>query len=217
MNAHGNKLQNEAAVISAQAAVEGLYQSLVEMGKAGSNPVLEILPEPDRFKQGLKYPTGNLNFSGLGLRAYYHNHAEPYIRENEHGHFHIFVTDDPAQDTKLWQHLAALSVDSMGQAQSWFCVNNWVTGGRWLPAEGAKSDLLNLFQQDIEQLTPVEKWIFYMLAVYFSRLLDLLAARDKMLESLTATNSPDKLFNDRSIYDLAKMPVDLLVDLSSST
>ncbi len=111
--------------------------------------------------------------------------------------------------------LAALSVDSMGQAQSWFCVNNWVTGGKWLLAEGAKSELLNLFQQDIEPLIPVEKWLFYMLAVYFSRLLDLLEARDNMLESLATTDNPEKLFNDRSIYDLAKMPVDLLTDLST--
>jgi len=201
--------------ISQQTAVQGLYQSLVEMGELESNPVLEILPEPGRFKQGFKYPVGNLNFSGMGLRAYYHNHAEPYVRENEHGHFHIFVADDPSQETKLWQHLAALSVDSMGQAQSWFCVNNWVTGGRWLPAEGAKSDLMKLFQQDIKPLIPVEKWIFYMLAVYFSRLLDLLEARDDRLASLTKTRSPEKLFNDRAIYDLAKMPVDLLADLST--
>ncbi|GMR05942.1 MAG: hypothetical protein BMS9Abin25_0521 [Gammaproteobacteria bacterium] len=201
-------------MISEQAAVGGLYQSLIDMGKLGSNPVLAILPEPDRFKQGLKYPAGNLNFSGMGLRAYYHNHARPYIRENEHGHFHIFITDDSSQSSKLWQHLAALSVDSMGQAQSWFCVNNWVTGGKWLPAERAKSDLLKLFQQDTEQLIPVERWIFYMLAVYFSRLLDLLEARDSMIESLISRGSPEKLFNDRSIYDLAEIPVDLLADLT---
>jgi len=210
---HVSEQKSDAIVISEQAAIEGLYQSLLEMGRLASNPVLEILAEPDRFKQGLKYPAGNLNFSGLGLRAYYHNHAKPYSRENEHGHFHIFVTDDPSQDVKLWQHLAALSVDAMGQAQSWFCVNNWVTGGTWLTAEKAKSELLNLFEQNRAQFMPVEKWIYYMLAVYFWRLLDLLEERDRTIKSLAA-DTPDALFGDRSIYDLAEMPVDLLADLS---
>jgi len=150
----------------------------------------------------------------MGLRSYYHNHARPYIRENEHGHFHIFITDDSSQSSKLWQHLAALSVDSMGQAQSWFCVNNWVTGGKWLPAKTAKSDLLKLFQQDTKQLIPVERWIFYMLAVYFPRLFDLLEARDSMIESQISGGNPDKLFKDRSIYALAEIPVDLLADLT---
>jgi len=208
------RVKSDSIVISEQVAVEGLYQSLLEMGRLESNAVLEVLPDPDKFKQGQKYPAGNLNFSGLGLRAYYHNHAEPYVRENEHGHFHIFVTDDPSQDVKLWQHLAALSVDAMGQAQSWFCVNNWVTGGTWLKAKTAKSELLKLFQQDAAQFAPVEKWIFYMLATYFSRLLNLLEVRDSRIESLAAANGPDTLFKDRSIYDLAEMPVDLLADLS---
>jgi len=201
-------------VMSEQAAVEGLYESLLEMGRLASNPVLEVLPESDKFKQGLKYPAGNLNFSGNGLRAYYHNHAKPYVRDNEHGHFHIFVTDDPLQDVKLWQHLAALSVDDMGQPQSWFCVNNWVTGGTWLTAETAKSELLNLLQQGTAQFAPVEKWIYFMLAVYFSRLLNLLEERDSMIESLATAHDPNTLFKDRSIYDLAEMPVDLLADLS---
>jgi len=201
-------------MMSEQAAVEGLYKSLVNMGKLASNPVLAILPEPDSFKQGKKYPAGNLNFSGMGLRAYYHNHARPYIRENEHGHFHIFITDDSSQSSKLWRHLAALSVDSMGQAQSWFCVNNWVTGGKWLPAKSAKSDLLKLFQQDTAKLFPVERWIFYMLAVYFTRLLDLLERRDNAIESASATANTEITFKDRSVYDLAEMPVDLLADLS---
>lgn len=201
-------------MLSDKAAVEGLYQSLIDMGNTESNPVLEVLPDPDRFKQGEKYPAGNLKFHGMGLHAYYHNHAKPYIRKNEHGHFHIFITDDASQDTEQWQHLAALSVDSMGQAQSWFCVNNWVTGGRWLNTEKAKYDLLKLFQQDTDQLLPVEKWIFYMLAVYFSRLVELLQARDNMLESLTTTDCPDSILNDRAIYDMAEIPVDLLTDLS---
>lgn len=203
-------------MISEQAAVEGLYQSLIDMGRSGSNPVLEILPRPGSFKQGFKYPAGNLKFAGLGLRAYYHNHAKPYVRENEHGHFHIFISDKPSQDLKQWQHLAALSVDSMGQAQSWLCVNNWVTAGKWLTTDMAKSNLLNLFQQDTGKLNPVEKWIFYMLAVYFSKLLDLLEARDSMVESLATADKLKKLFKDRSIYDLAEMPVDVLADLSIS-
>ncbi len=200
--------------MSEQDAIEGLYESLVDMGKFASNPILEILPKPDTFKQGKKYPAGNLKFPDIGLRAYYHNHAAPYIRENEHGHFHIFISDDASQSKESWQHLAALSIDSLGQPQSWFCVNNWVTGGKWLAAEKAKSDLLKLFQQDTEKLFPVERWIFYMLAVYFSRLLDLLERRDNAIESASPTANTDITFKDRSVYDLAEMPVDLLADLS---
>lgn len=203
-------------MISEQAAVEGLYQSLVDMGKLESNPVLEILPEPDKFKQGEKYRAGNLKFPDMGLRAYYHNHAAPYIKENEHGHFHIFISDDVSRRTEYWQHLAALSIDSMGQPQSWFCVNNWVTGDKWLPAEKAKSDLLKLFQQDTIKLSPVERWIFYMLAVYFPKLLDLLEKRDSTIESLTTTGHTENTFKDRSIYYLAEMPVDLLDDLTKT-
>ena len=205
-------------MISEQTAIEGLHQCLLELGQTQSNPVLAILPEPDQIKQGVKYPAGNLLFAETGLRAYYHSHAEPYIRKNEHGHFHIFIADSSAQESPVWSHLAALSVDSMGQPQSWFCVNNWVTGGKWLPADSIKTLLLTLFQQNQHQITEqfilVERWIFYMLAVYYHKLLGLLTLRDCMLSDLSAANDVESILNDRSVYDLAETAIDLLGDLS---
>ncbi len=207
-------MTNRSTLISGQTAVNGLYQSLLEFGETASNPVLAIMPQADKFKQGQKYPAARLCYPGIGLRAYYHQHAAPFIRDREHGHFHIFLTDEPAKNLKSWQHLAALSVDNMGQPQSWICVNNWVTGGKWLAEKQAESHLLKLFQQETEHLASVEKWIFYMLAVYFSRLLELLVTRDRLIDSLTGPEGYKNLFGDRSVYQLAEIPIDLLADLS---
>jgi len=201
-------------MISEQTALEGLYKCLIDFGQIQSNPVLAILPEPDTIEQGMKYPAGNLLFAGAGLRAYYHTHREPYIRSNEHGHFHIFISDRPGQDSTDWSHLAALSVDNMGQPQSWFCVNNWVTGGAWLATDRFKPLLQQLLLQDTGSFVLVEQWVFYMLAVYYQKLLSLLAARDAKLNELTATEDVDSILNDRSVYDLAETPVDLLDDLA---
>ncbi len=195
-----------------QTAIDGLTQCLAEMGRARSNPVLEILSHTDSYRQNVKYPTGNLKFPGMGLRAYYHNHGKPYLRENEHGHFHIFILDKTSSDTDYWRHLAALSMDNVGQARSWFCVNNWVTGGKWLSSELAQSRLLKVFRQDPGHLLAVEKWIFYMLAIYFSKIMALLEKRDTFIDTSTNTGKP--IFDDRSVYDLAEISIDLLADIS---
>ncbi len=191
-----------------------MYQSLLEFGESASNPVLAIIPQADKFIPGQKYPAARLCYPGIGLRAYYHQHTTPYIRDGEHGHFHIFLTDEPVKNRNSWRHLAALSVDGMGQPQSWICVNNWVTGGKWLSAIQAESYLPELFQQKTEHLAPVERWIFHMLAVYFSRLLELLETRDRRIGSLTTSVSLEKLFNDRLVYQLSESPIDLLADLT---
>ncbi len=204
-------------MISEQEAIEGLYQCLLDFGQIQSSPVLAILPEPDTIEQGIKYPAGNLLFAGNELRAYYHNHREPYVRSNEHGHFHVFITSGSEQDAAAWSHVAALSVDSMGQPQSWFCVNNLVTSGTWLASDRIEALLQQRLQPNSASFTLVERWIFYMLAVYYRKILSLLAARDEKLYELAGTDDIATVLNNRSVYDLAESSIDLLDDLAIMT
>ncbi len=200
-----------------QAAINKLTRCLQDMGKLGSNPVLEILRGTDKFIQGKKFPDGNLQFSGIGLQAYYHNHAKPYLRPNEHGHFHIFYSDDASLSLDQWRHLVALSIDSDGQPRSWFCVNQWVTGGQWLQAKDAGPALQQVFSRETSSLIMVEKWIVSMLDIYSIQLQQLLADRDSKINALITAGKPDKqmsIFTDRSVYDLAEKSIDLLADLS---
>ncbi len=202
---------------SRNTAIEGLYQSLLDLGNADTNPVLAILSDPDNIRRDIKYPEGDLRFADIGLRAYYHSHAEPWLRKLEHGHFHIFLRDSHEHGQAGWSHLAALSVDKMGQPRNWFCVNNWVTGGAWLDIDEARERLSALSGQDTGSLTMVERWLFYMLMVYQEQLLELLGQRELKLQELCSNNDLSQAMNDRNIYDLAELPVDLISDLTIMT
>ncbi len=198
--------------VNAHRAAEQLYESLTMMGAADSNPVLQVLPCPHEIVQGKKYPPGNLQFGGLGLRAYYHSHARPHVRRDEHGHFHVFI-HMPDDNEVHWSHLVALSVDAQGQPQKWMTVNRWVTGSRWCLAGELDAALATLPVEPAD-LSPVELWLYSLLCLYRPEIRGLLEKRDTRIHAMTVDKELTQVLEDRRIYTLSEAGTDLLEDLA---
>lgn len=179
------------------------------MGARRTNPVLLLLGEPPSIQQGVKYPPERLQFGGHGLQAYYHTHAEPWLRPDEHGHFHLFVE----ADTEQWSHLAALSIDREGQPRAWFTVNKWVTGGVWLDPPALLHRLDTVLDKPLQEATLplLERWLVDMVALYRRQLPDLLQDRDSALQRAGSISSG--ILEDRNHHELSSQDIMLQRDL----
>jgi len=191
-------------------AAESIYQCLLEMGQRHTNPVLEVLAQPDRIEQGVKYPPGRLRFGDGPLRAYYHVHTEPYLRPGEHGHFHLFVATTSLESETRWCHVAGLSMNHQGQPVRWFAVNNWVTGGTWLDADTLWVDIMAALTVDPAGYSLLERWLAGMLGLYLSELQQLLQERDAALAAESAGQPLPEVLQERAIYELSAVPINLL-------
>ena len=198
------------------AAARGLLETLVALGERQTNPVLPLLGDPPRIREGVRYPRHALRFGGHGLRAYYHSHGDPWRRDDEHGHFHLFVAGDET-DAAGWSHLVALSIDDQGQPRAWFTVNNWVTAGPWLPTNRLL-ERLDVFlgrAANDNSLSLTERWLTHMLGLFRHRLPALLVARDDALQARQGERTLDATLKDRTIYELSRQTVDLQAELAA--
>ncbi len=182
-------------------------------GAGRSNPVLEVLRDVPDFVQGRKYPQPPLEFAAGRGRAYYHSHPRTAADAEEHGHFHLFVPQGRARDKPGWAHLAALAMDRDGQPVRWFATNRWVTGGGW----GERDWLL----ARVDALTPerepagIQQWLAAMLRLYRTELEALLTARDAHCADRPGRSCGQAIWDDRCLYELAQVPVDLVAKLAS--
>jgi hypothetical protein len=187
-----------------------LFACIQEMGERRSNPVLELLEDIPTFVQGTKYPQPALAFGDNQWRGYYHSHSMADADVREHGHFHLFTRfTDSGQD---WAHLAALAMDGEGQPIRWFVTNRWVTGSDWADRDGllaAVDALVPANEQDV-----LRQWLTSLLKLYTTELGDLLDARDARITDLLQGRPKDAVLDDRSLYELACMPVDLAAKLT---
>ncbi len=198
------------------AAARGLLETLVALGERQTNPVLPLLGDPPRIREGVRYPRHALRFGGHGLRAYYHSHGDPWRRDDEHGHFHLFVAEDDT-DAAGWSHLAALSIDDEGQPRAWFTVNNWVTSGPWLPTRRLL-ERLDVFLEEAAndaELSLTERWLSHMLGLFRHHLPALLVARDDALQACQGERTLAATLKDRTIYELSRQPLDLQTELAA--
>ncbi len=184
-----------------------------QFGADRSNPVLEVLQNTPDFVQQRKYPQPPLEFAAGHGRVYYHSHPLADARPAEHGHFHVFLHHERGTGKEDWAHLAALAMDREGQPVRWFATNRWVTGGDW----GERGWLL----AGVDRLAPereatlLQRWLAAMLRLYRPELEVLLEARDARLADLRATSCGGELKDDRRVYELAQVPVDLVAKLAS--
>lgn len=185
-----------------------LYDDLIDMGQLETNPALEIIKQVDCFQKNTKYPKDNLRFDNSALRAYYHSHESPLHTEDEHGHFHLF-TGDADKHNDEWSHLVGLSVDYMGQPLRWFVVNRWVTSGHWLSTDELDNFYAHLTPA-IKDLSLVERWLLNMLGFYRQEIRVLYSQRDQELTRLNDIQRDCDIFDDRAVYDLARLDINLL-------
>jgi hypothetical protein len=192
---------------------EAVVACLQEMGQARTNPVLDVLEGAGRVETNRKYPRTYLHPGGPGWRAFYHCHPAPCRSPAEHGHFHLFarVQGQGGKD-ESWTHVAALSMDAMGQPLRWFAVNGWVTGGRWLSAH----QLARLIEAVPvrHEGSAAERWLAAMVGVHRREIEALLNERDRSLAAIAGSRATDEVLGDRAVYELAQCPVRLLEKLN---
>ena len=188
-----------------------LSEVLVDYGQRRTNPVLDVLPVSEPFHLNRKYPTERLRFGNDQWRAYYHSHSDQYPAPwQEHGHFHLFYRVDETGDSAVdWSHVAALSMNAEGQPVRWFTVNNWVTGDRWVEASG----LVDRIRFSTDGDRPVSRWLACMTGFYHATIIDLLLARDQVLDVARNGESLSNALLDRNIYFLSDQAIDLKREL----
>lgn len=192
-----------------QAWAELLLSSLQAFSEQQSNPVLTLLGAERRLVAERKYPDPPLAFGDDAWRAYYHFHTTQ--QANEHGHFHIFTR--AAGTEPGWGHVAALGMDGLGQPLRWFAVNAWVTRDAWLPATVMADALGRLATSG--QAGPLPAWLAAMLGLYAESLNELWQCRDEAIDQASAGRPRDVVLQDRAVYELAAIPIDLQSRLES--
>jgi hypothetical protein len=204
---------DETAETGTASAAQVVLGCIRQFGADRSNPVLEVLQETPDFVQQQKYPQPPLEFAAGRGRAYYHSHALAGAEPEEHGHFHLFLQHGRGTRKEDWAHLAALAMDREGQPVRWFATNRWVTGGDW----GERGWLL----AGVDTLAPeretavLQRWLAAMLRLYRPELEVLLEARDAYLADLRAATSGEAPTEERCVYELAQVPVNLAAKLAS--
>lgn len=183
-----------------------LFACMQEMAERRTNPTLLILDGVETVETERRYPEARLYFGNDQWRAFYHCHDAPNKTAEEHGHFHLFT-----REGKDWAHVVGLSIDPFGQPLHWFSVNRWVTGGPWLERDALLSHLNGDHYSIDDPL--VGRWLFAMLQVYRSVLLEQFTRRDRALDSLARQQSKQALWEDRTVYTLASSPVDIQTTL----
>jgi hypothetical protein len=196
--------------LSPAEAAQQVYDCLLQMGAAGSNPVLEVIPADTLVVEEKHYPDPWLGFNGGPLRAYYHCHPQPTRIDGEHGHFHLFTLTAPGQ----WTHLGALSMDPQGQPRALFSTNRWVTDESWLPAEALQR--LPLPELDWSVLSLVERWLYAMLSLFHDQFIELWSMRDHRLREIIATHPQEDMLENRKYYVLSQIPIELLSRLEAA-
>ena len=190
-------------------ATESLVACLLEMAETETNPVLKVISTDIPLQENKKYPSGLLQFSQTGWRAYYHCHpasrAGNHRFKGEHGHFHIFVRTQ--NDPDKWSHMVALAMDNMGQPLGWFTVNHWVTGEEWESArvlvEYLKATPYN------HQSSLVECWLLSLLSVSSNDVSMILYERDNVLNKKKIMSEGNDIKMDKKLYLLSETQINL--------
>ena len=193
-------------------AADSLIACLLEMAEAETNPVLQVINTDKPLEENKKYPAQLLQFSQTGWRAYYHCH--PVTRtgnhrfQGEHGHFHIFIRTQ--NEPEKWSHLVALAMDNMGQPLGWFTVNHWVTGETWENAETLVKYLDSIPYDNPGLSKSVERWLLSILAVSRDKVINVLYERDKILKQKQLNQNEPDIKQDKGIYLLSEMSINLM-------
>lgn len=194
--------------------------------KAELNLVGEVLRGQGDFIEFEHYPADDVFDRDTHSQYYYHAHRGV---PGEHGHFHTFLRaggmpagvapiayagDEPwPRGDDALSHLVAISMDAYGRAMGLFCVNRWVTGDTWYPAEDVVS-MLPRFQVDHAHPSwPINRWLSAMFVLYFPHMAALLARRDAVVENWARSHPDRDVFEDRELEVTGWMPVDVEADV----
>jgi len=154
------------------------------------------------------FPEDDFIDSLTGAQYFLHRHLSAEVGESTH--IHIFKrwssADLHSQGLEsVTTHLAALALDSTGQPDYWFVVDQWVVGDYWLPAE----DTIKLFRGWTFSETECQKkpnygywheWIANEVNKSLeTEIFSLLNERDRILDQLVDSKPGENVLEDRSI------------------
>jgi hypothetical protein len=184
------------------------------LGKSGENVVSEVLRGEGEFFEWDHYPKGDVYDHVTHAQYYYHAHPTGQ-RNDEHGHFHLFLRPkgmqkgihpkdladaEPAKDDNdALSHLVAISMNPAGFPNRLFTTNRWVTGETWYDADDVIA-MLDRFVIDLARPSlPVNIWITAMVRLFHPRIEQLLHERDAAVAKFLAKYAGENVYEDRNL------------------
>lgn len=203
-------------------AADEVLEALRVLGKAGTNPVAQVLSHQGEFVELEHYPKGDIYDQETAAQYYYHAHRP---ESGEHGHFHTFLrakgmpskieptlytgqADRPLGEEAI-SHLIAIAMDRSGLPTALFTTNRWVTGETYYCA-GDVISMLDRF--NIDHAYPclaTNRWITAMLRLFKPQIESLVHQRDVAIEDWRRRHSDGDVFEDRRLEITSELHIDI--------
>lgn len=204
------------------AAADEVLEALRVLGKAGTNPVAQVLRHQGDFLELDHYPKGDVYDEETGSQYYYHAHRS---ETGEHGHFHIFMraggmplgvepmpytgTEQRPLSADAIAHLIAVSMDRAGLPVGLFTTNRWVTGETFYGA----SDVISMLDRfEIDHAYPclaTNRWMTALLRLFRPQIEVLLWQRDAEIFRRQRIRPDVDVFEERSLEILSELKIDI--------
>lgn len=209
-------------LVSMSKAADDVLEALRVLGKAGTNPVAQVLKHQGEFFESDHYPKGDIYDDDSAAQYYYHAHR---AESGEHGHFHTFVrakgmpsgiqpaaysgdAERPLGEDAI-SHLIAVSMNKAGLPMGLFSTNRWVTGETYYAAE----DVIHLLDRfDIDHVHPclaTNRWISGLLRLFRPEIEQLLLQRDETIRQWQRRYPERDVFEDRELEITSETPIDI--------
>lgn len=203
-------------------AADEILEALRVLGKAGTNPVAQVLKHQGEFVELDHYPKGDIYDDETGAQYYYHAHR---TEAGEHGHFHTFLrakcmpsgikpapytgdAERPLGDEAIG-HLIAVSMNRTGLPVGLFTTNRWVTAETFYAAEDAIA-MLDRFNIDhAHPCLATNRWITALLRLFRPQIEVLLWRRDLKILDWQRRNPDIDVFEDRDLEITSELMIDI--------
>lgn len=164
------------------AAGERVRECQRVLARTGATVVTEALHGHKLVDDWSHFPPGDVFDQASGAQFYFHAHRDV---AGEVGHFHTFLRSGHAGEGKpAGMHLVAVSMSRLGQAQSLFTTNRWVTGETWSAAPDVIEALPGFGIDHAAPSWPLNIWITSILALFRPEIAWLLEQRDREIGRL---------------------------------
>ena len=203
-------------------AADDVLEALRVMGKAGTNPVAQVLKSQGEFFESDHYPKGDVYDDESAAQYYYHAHR---AETGEHGHFHTFLrvkgfppNIKPAPYTgkaklplgkNALSHLVAVSMDRSGLPTGIFTTNRWVTGETFYSAP----DVIRMLDRfDIDHTHPclaTNRWLSGLVRLFRPQIEVLLIERDEAIRDWQRCHPKKDVFEDRDLEVTSEIAIDI--------
>lgn len=203
-------------------AADDVLEALRLMGKAGTNPVAQVLKHQGDFIVFDHYPKGDIYDDDSASQYYYHAHR---AHTGEHGHFHTFIrakglpahmepapydgsAERPLGDEAIC-HLVAVSMDRSGLPVALFTTNRWVTGETFYGAMDVIRALPRFGVEHVDPCLATNRWISALLRLFAPQIEGLLRCRDATIAEWQTKHPERDVFEDRDLEVTSHIAVDI--------